>query len=588
MMVVPHNLMAMNANRQFNVVGRKKVKSNEKLSSGYRINRAADDAAGLSISEKMRNQIRGLQQGVKNTEDGVGLCQVADGALHEVDNIIHRMKELSVYAANGVLSDEDREAIENEYCMLKSEINRIGEETEFNGRPLFRGKDIEVGADGVTFGDVRFEQVELGMANVNLIEGPFQAGSSADMLRFGVRTKADTDVSGVDWNLIYGNGCTSSPVIKVYTEDTQGNISPAVPVRLRDMTVSNYQYDNATKAFSRTLSYNGSGVSFQINQKVKVNDKVGNEQYYSLSYEIKNTSSKKMNYDFMYHCDTAYNNDDRCEGYYINGTRVNAATLYTTDSYYLNMGNTNIINGVPDSFSVCDLDNALQFTEKVIVDTVDKPDGLSIGHYAKIDDWGYYSNIGSHLGENMIRNDLGFSMIWSNRSLDTGASRTHSLKQGVAETQNDSNVSAITKTYNNARLVRHEYEDTLFIQSGCSAGEGMWLAIGQMDCEVLGLRDSSCIDQDSAGMAIEEVEVAIKRINAIRSNIGAQQNRLEYTILNELNYSENLQSAESNIRDIDVSEEMVEYSKHNILEQVGQSVLAQANQEQQNILRLLQ
>ena len=107
-MVISHNMLALNANRQLNIITNQKNKNTEKLSSGYRINRAADDAAGLSISEKMRRQIRGLSQGVKNTQDGVSLCQVADGALAEVSEMLHRITELSVQSANGTNSDEDR------------------------------------------------------------------------------------------------------------------------------------------------------------------------------------------------------------------------------------------------------------------------------------------------------------------------------------------------------------------------------------------------------------------------------------------------------------------------------------------------
>ena len=143
MLVVSHNLMAMNANRQFNIVTKNKAKSNEKLSSGYRINRAADDAAGLSISEKMRNQIRGLNQGSKNLQDGISFSNVAEGALQEVHNLLGRMKELSVKAANDTNALEDRKAINYEIECLKREINKISRGTEFNGKKIFQ-KDYAI------------------------------------------------------------------------------------------------------------------------------------------------------------------------------------------------------------------------------------------------------------------------------------------------------------------------------------------------------------------------------------------------------------------------------------------------------------
>ena len=136
-MVVKNNLLAMNSNRMLGITTRSKAKSSEKLASGYRINRAADDAAGLAISEKMRKQVRGLSQGVANTQDGVSLCQVADGALAEVNAMLNRMTKLSIQAANGTNSESDRQAIQQEINQLKIEITRIGKTTTFNDKPVF-------------------------------------------------------------------------------------------------------------------------------------------------------------------------------------------------------------------------------------------------------------------------------------------------------------------------------------------------------------------------------------------------------------------------------------------------------------------
>ena len=141
-MFIAHNLGAMNAQRQYNIVTNRKIKLSEKLTSGYRINRAADDAAGLSISEKMRRQVRGLKQGVENTQDGVSLCQVADGALAEVNDMLHRITELSVKSANGTNSEQDRQHIQKEISQILQEIDRIGDATTFNERKIFRGESV--------------------------------------------------------------------------------------------------------------------------------------------------------------------------------------------------------------------------------------------------------------------------------------------------------------------------------------------------------------------------------------------------------------------------------------------------------------
>ncbi len=145
-MVVQHNLSAMNANRMYGITYGQKAKTTEKLSSGYKINRAADDAAGLSISEKMRRQVRGLNQGTKNIQDGISTAQIMDGAMSEVQDILHRMTELSVKAANGTLTPEDRNAIENEMKQLRAELNRTTDTANFNEKPLLKAGDITLGS----------------------------------------------------------------------------------------------------------------------------------------------------------------------------------------------------------------------------------------------------------------------------------------------------------------------------------------------------------------------------------------------------------------------------------------------------------
>ena len=143
-MVVQHNLTAMNSNRMLNITTSAQAKSTEKLSSGYKINRAADDAAGLSISEKMRKQIRGLTQASDNAQDGISAVQTAEGALSEVQDMLQRMNELAVKAANGTNSEDDRSYIQNEIDQLTTEIDRVAETTKFNETYLLKGDQDSV------------------------------------------------------------------------------------------------------------------------------------------------------------------------------------------------------------------------------------------------------------------------------------------------------------------------------------------------------------------------------------------------------------------------------------------------------------
>ena len=153
-MVVQHNLTAANTNRQLGITTNGLQKSTEKLSSGYKINRAADDAAGLSISEKMRNQIRGLNKASDNAQDGISLVQTAEGALNEVHSMLQRMSELAVQASNGTNASQDRTALDNEVQQLKTEIGRVGTTTQFNKMDILTGefssnneKTLQVGAN---------------------------------------------------------------------------------------------------------------------------------------------------------------------------------------------------------------------------------------------------------------------------------------------------------------------------------------------------------------------------------------------------------------------------------------------------------
>ena len=143
-MVVQHNMQAANASRVLNITANQQTKSTEKLSSGYRINRAADDAAGLSISEKMRKQIRGLDRASTNAQDGISAVQTAEGALQEVHSMLQRASELCVQAANGTNATKDVSAISNELVQLKNEINRIASTTDFNGKKMLAGAGTSI------------------------------------------------------------------------------------------------------------------------------------------------------------------------------------------------------------------------------------------------------------------------------------------------------------------------------------------------------------------------------------------------------------------------------------------------------------
>ena len=596
MNIVAHNMLAMNAQRQFGINTKSRAKSAEKLSSGYKINRASDDAAGLSISEKMRAQIRGLSQGVENTQDGVSLCQVADGALAEVNDMLHRITELSVQAANGTNTPQERQSIQREIRSLMSEIDRIGDTTEFNDQPVFKGSERIIkhsNADGssAVIGDIPFSDFTL--VDVDLGRTPLTSGSGADMLNLQAIVKnSSSSFNGDAFNLIYGNGSTSSSSFRVKA-GSSGTLE--YKIKMSELSQTDFAYDGTDK-WTRKFSWNpGTDDELIITQTVQVDESNDDEKNYIISYDFQKGTNIK-NVEFMFHADTAYNNNDRCEGYFIDGKKVENYSVYSQKDKGGQTGSELTKNATsayvdktkfPTSFSIIDQEKALSFSEKVSFEDDDLPNSLSIGYYYDIKDWSYYNNLDSHLGQSTTQADLGFCLYYDLKDLTKKS--WFSFKYGIVKTESDSNLKNVTVKKDDSVIEEHEHlnELNLWIQSGANEGDGMYLTIGEMNTGVLGLSGTDVSTVDGASQALKTIQSAQKKVSANRSRIGAQQNRLEHTIANGNNNVENTTAAESRIRDTDMAEEMVNFSKQMILENVGQSMMAQANQSNQGVLSLL-
>ncbi len=584
-MIISHNILAINANRQYGLVTRSKEKATEKLSSGYKINRSADDAAGLAISEKMRRQIRGLTQGVANTQDGVSLCQVADGALAEVNDMLNRITELSIKAANGTLVTEDREAIQEEIQQIIKEIDRIGDTTEFNEMPIFSGYDkvlYDVNGNTLAQGNIPF--ADFVISDVDLGKNPFDAQSGANHLGLqAIVDNADSAANGQVYNLIYGNGSTSNSMIKI--DGTVYNLST--------LSKENYNYDSASKTWSRDFRFSDSAknIDLKITQKIGTDTASATEKNYKISYEIEAEPGSRTDVEIglFLNADTAYNNNDFCEGYFINGNRVNTTGFYKDGSTLMDAESSNWAStsypSVPDSFSIVDTESALAFSERISFTGGNKPSAMAIGHYSEVKNYDNLVNM-NYAGDNTQNYDLGFTLYYEADNINS--KQTFSYDYGIVATETDANLQGQTITKNNSPIVQHEDTKAVWIQSGCETGVGMYVTIGEMNASVLGIRGLDVSTVDGAMEAINASKGALHSIMDNRSRIGAQQNRLEHTIANENNVVENATAAESRIRDTDMAKEMVKYSKDNILMQVGQSMLAQANQSGQGVLSLLQ
>ena len=410
-MVVQHNLSAMNANRMLNVTTSAQSKSTEKLSSGYKINRAADDAAGLSISEKMRKQIKGLTQASSNAQDGVSAVQTAEGALTEVHSMLQRMNELAVQSSNGTNSQTDRKAIQDEIDQLTSEIDRVSETTKFNETYLLKGDATKT--DTAYFMESKY----------NVTGDIYAEGSDIK-----ITTATDLEKAIKDGKKLY---------TEAYNQANNPQTADKIAVKGKD-------YAYVTKLYDK----NGKEVSAQNIQDSKNAD----------------------------------------------GTAA--------DNYYTSNAGLAGKNATPPTNMEISKDDAKNFTK------------------------GYEVN-----------GSISFN-------LHVGADSADDNKIAVK------------------------------IESMSAKGIGVY-----------GLKVDT---EDDATAAIDRIAEAVQKVSSQRSTLGAAQNRLEHTIANLDNVVENTTSAESRIRDTDMAQEMVNYSKNNILAQAGQSMLAQANQSNQGVLSLLQ
>lgn len=527
MNVVAHNILAMNANRQFHITNKTKATSTEKLSSGYRINRAADDAAGLAISEKMRRQIRGLSQGIENTEDGVSLCQVADGALAEVSDMLHRITELSVKSANGTNSADDRKAVQQEISQILQEIDRIGDTTEFNEQPVFKIENA---------GYELQEVVSESEAEAALLSGNFAIRTTPYITAEGVGISADQ-----------------------YNE---------IMATMSNYTISKAVYEGVD---NHTLLYdgkNGSGTKELEETAIQI---------FENSKFIKTNISDYDGYINAIDQGIAY-----LKGYSQADLGESPDSTLMTAEKYANKAGWEVY-----PYKISDTTNnavhIMQDITGVLVWRARSNHNVQ-GDAAEMiaDSSKLLNEQQKYIGDDTIARLLCNSPILRLRD-DWATNGAHTTR-----VEGDAGLNNVYEMYNYLMQPQEQPANRqIWIQSGSEASQGVNLEIDLMNTAVLGISNLDVSTADGAGYAIKAAKGALQKVSANRSKIGAQQNRLEHTIANEQNIVENTTSAESRIRDTDMAREMVVFSKDAILENAGQAMLAQANKSNQNLLSLL-
>ncbi len=536
-MIVQHNMSAMNANRMLGVTSSSLSKSTEKLSSGYRINRAADDAAGLSISEKMRSQIRGLNKASANAQDGISLIQTAEGALNESHSILQRMRELSVQASNGTETDDDREAVQKEISQLQEELTRISSTTEFNTMKLLDGS--QGGSSSTTSSGPKFGVIDStldGALVTSNVAGIKVATAASTDTKVGQETAIWDDAGttlklNLSKNKVYTQDEIDDIIANAKQEDSSATAAPAeVKVTLKN-GIFNADADTtdgkATAAGAKAASNDATVTGFVGADTIKFTaNKYGaefNDTVFKFAFD-KETGKEEVE------TTTAITTD--------------AANKITAGEYTIHLaaGKEYTAEDIEDILKTAGFD----FDVTLSGATPDQPNTLfATSGATTVDD--ITMNAGAGLGSEKA--------LWGQDGYDSVSS--------------------------NAGIT---------LQIGANEGQTMSFSIDDMSARSLGV-DGNKIDiatQSGAQKATTTIDAAIKKVSAQRSKLGAVQNRLEHTIANLDTAAENTQTSESRIRDTDMASEMVVYSKNNILLQAGQSMLAQANQSNQGVLSLLQ
>ncbi len=562
-MVVQHNLKAMNSNRMLGVTQKTVAGSTEKLSSGYKINRAADNAAGLSISEKMRKQIRGLTQASANAEDGISSVQTAEGALQEVTDMLQRMNELAVQAANGTNSVTDRQYIQDEVDQLITEIDRVAETTKFNETYLLKGDSAKESTKSYTINyavtytsnlgtnkaTVNYKVNYTGNPNLYIVNSASVSKSnpntpiSADVIHTGEDVtkyldKAEKEKNGKITAATF-NGATYAVFKHANVERLKVNTDPAFTpaqetLKYADglLTAENdaYIFDTETDSIIKVRAGENLADYMDVSddgKKVTVK-----EQYRLLDEVVMNQTTTPS----------------------AGGTPAIGATLGSQ---------------LPAEDTVMSQEFLIDESAKKLYDADGKEvSGVALNRY--FDEKGDYKGglFSDSQATNAVVNDADAGGV-EEKKISTYIVKSHA--EVAADLSFSLHVGADSARTN--KIATN-------IQSMSAAA----LGINKLKSTAVGMVDTS---GDNATDAIDVIANALQKVSTQRSALGAVQNRLEHTIKNLDNVVENTTSAESAIRDTDMATEMVKYSNANILSQAGQSMLAQANQSNQGVLSLL-
>jgi len=617
-MIINHNLMAMNTHRQLGVNQANSSKSMERLSSGMRINRAGDDAAGLAISEKMRGQIRGLKQAQRNAQDGISLIQTAEGALNETHSILQRMRELATQAATDTNTLTDRKEIQKEINQLLDEIDRIADKTTFNTQEIldgtYEGKIFHIGANE---GDNM--EISIGSMKTDALGGGTAVGGATPGGEAGNAVGTGT-IAGVEVTITGGTDEAYDGVEVVFTTGSTagaawvGNTLTVTLDETSDADAVNTLIDNATGTApigvdTLTVAFDGD-IDGAGSVSGSVTLATPPAAPFTGTVMIEDTEITVTG-----GTDAAY---DGVEVVFTTGDAAGAAWVGKTLTVTLDE-----TSGAIDADAVNALIENAADTAPTGVDT------LTVAFTGEIDASGTVSGTitlatppaapatgtvtiqGTEITVTGGTDEAydGVEVVFTTGSTAGAAWVDNVLTVTLDENKTDYEASDINTLIDNATGTVPTDVDTLTVAftgeidaSGTVSGtitlaaDGAGASIASLkvddvdsvtEADVTNGTAGGVLTQDGANKAITNINDAIEQVSAERSKLGAIQNRLEHTIANLGTSAENLQAAESRIRDLDMAEEIMAFTKNNILQQAATAMLAQANMAPQSVLQLL-
>lgn len=527
-MIINHNIAALNASIQLTKNQNATQSSLQKLSSGLRINSAADDAAGLAISEKMQGQIRGLDQATRNSQDAISLVQTAEGSLNETQDILQRMRELAVQAGNDSNTTSDRSQIQQELDQLSSEVNRIGNTTQFNTQDLLKGGTAvgtigtpnEVNATGATAAiqGVTFTAKAGGSAG-NSYSVQFLSGVANQSLGVSVNTSTNQITVQLATNGTGAATAADTQAAIVNAIQNNADASKLVSVSAGTPAAAVTGMGAATSLAGGTV---GSG-SFQLTNNFAAGDtiEINGHQYTAVS-----GTANKANGEFQVGAGVSATAANLLQTISADDATVNGAASTSSVSGTIHLVQTNAAAAtIATPFSVGDPAHDLQLTFQI---------GANTGQSFTAD---FTDSRSKALGITTTNDTLAKSVQVSGKTYNVAWNTTQSVTNGTDKTNVEYSLNVST--------------------------------------------------HDNATAAVQVIDDAINTVSTQRAKFGAYENRLTHTVNNLTASSQNLTSASSRITDVNMASEMANFTKNNILSQAAQAMLYQANQLPQGVLQIL-